>query len=224
MKYVRLAIDFSDQFIHPVHQRIVEHDGLARDRLLYGTRTTGPDTFLFAVEGDRQLYEQALEDVPEISFYELSNPDTTSSPGTFYAYIEQEPITPDEQLFAVFERTGVIVVPPVDFRSDGTARMTVVGRAERLQTTIDHLPEEMGVTIARVGNYERLRGGFGPALTDRQYDALTVANDCGYFDVPRTASIDDVAKRLDCATGTASEHLRKAQRELTEWLVNTSWR
>ncbi|MXR22550.1 helix-turn-helix domain-containing protein [Halobacterium bonnevillei] len=41
-----------------------------------------------------------------------------------------------------------------------------------------------------------------------------MAVDAGYYDVPRTASQDDVAAQLDCAPSTVAEHLRKAEAAL----------
>ncbi|WP_217493327.1 helix-turn-helix domain-containing protein [Haladaptatus sp. W1] len=37
------------------------------------------------------------------------------------------------------------------------------------------------------------------------------ALDAGYYDVPRTGSVDDVAAALDCAHSTAGELIRKAE-------------
>jgi len=56
------------------------------------------------------------------------------------------------------------------------------------------------------------RGDTPASLTDRQRAALDTALDLGYYDVPRAASVADVAVELDCATSTAGELLRKAGR------------
>ena len=51
-------------------------------------------------------------------------------------------------------------------------------------------------------------------LTDRQREALATAHELGYFEVPRTASLGDVAAELGITAASASERLRRAQAEL----------
>ncbi|MDS0282761.1 helix-turn-helix domain-containing protein [Haloarcula onubensis] len=63
----------------------------------------------------------------------------------------------------------------------------------------------------------------GDGLTDRQHEALRTAYELGYFDIPRRASLEDVAAELDIAASSASERLRRAQTELIEEEVATTW-
>nr|WP_272904722.1 helix-turn-helix domain-containing protein [Halobacterium sp. TGN-42-S1] len=48
-------------------------------------------------------------------------------------------------------------------------------------------------------------------MTDRQRDVVAVAVDLGYYEVPRTATLDDVAAEVGVASSTVSDHLRKAE-------------
>jgi predicted DNA binding protein len=65
---------------------------------------------------------------------------------------------------------------------------------------------------ARVERVHEFRGGSGRAdVTPRQQEALEAALDAGYYEVPRRASVSDVAGALDCATSTAGELLRRAE-------------
>lgn len=54
----------------------------------------------------------------------------------------------------------------------------------------------------------------GPALTDRQRQALEAAFRAGYFEWPRESSAEEVADLLGIARPTLHAHLRKAEREL----------
>lgn len=47
-------------------------------------------------------------------------------------------------------------------------------------------------------------------LTDRQLEALSLAVASGYFDVPREATLADVADAMGVEKSTAGEHLRRA--------------
>ncbi|MFB6087385.1 MAG: helix-turn-helix domain-containing protein [Haloarculaceae archaeon] len=51
-------------------------------------------------------------------------------------------------------------------------------------------------------------------MTDAQYEALVTADEMGYFDVPRTATLADVGDELDVAPPSLSERLRRAQSHL----------
>lgn len=51
-------------------------------------------------------------------------------------------------------------------------------------------------------------------LSHEQLAVLETAYEMGYFDVPRTASTNDIAEELDVSQSTASERLRVAERNL----------
>nr|WP_244995667.1 helix-turn-helix domain-containing protein [Halomicroarcula pellucida] len=98
--------------------------------------------------------------------------------------------------------------------------MRIVGPHQRLQAAVDATPSGVDTVIQQVGEYDLGRPPIPPALPPRQRDALAVALDAGYYDVPRTANRDDVAARLDCAPSTASEHLQKAEAHLVRTFLD----
>jgi len=63
----------------------------------------------------------------------------------------------------------------------------------------------------------------GDGLTDRQHEALRIAYERGYFDIPRRAALEDVAEELDITPSSVSERLRRAQTQLIEETVATTW-
>jgi DNA-binding CsgD family transcriptional regulator len=63
----------------------------------------------------------------------------------------------------------------------------------------------------------------GDGLTDRQREALRIAYELGYFDIPRQASLDEVAAELGISASSVSERLRRAQTELIEETVAPTW-
>lgn len=63
----------------------------------------------------------------------------------------------------------------------------------------------------------------GHGLTDRQHEALRIAYEMGYFEIPRTASLDDIAAELDITAPSVSERLRRAQTRLIEETFATTW-
>ncbi|WP_363464378.1 helix-turn-helix domain-containing protein [Halogeometricum borinquense] len=63
----------------------------------------------------------------------------------------------------------------------------------------------------------------GDGLTDPQREALRTAYEMGYFEIPRTASLDDVADELGITASSLSERLRRAQTHLIETTVASTW-
>lgn len=58
------------------------------------------------------------------------------------------------------------------------------------------------------------RGHFG--LTDIQQEALVRAVECGYFDIPQSVTMDEVAETLGISRQAVSERLRRGHRRLIE--------
>lgn len=63
----------------------------------------------------------------------------------------------------------------------------------------------------------------GDGLTDRQREALRTAYERGYFDIPRRVPLEEVAGELDISSSSVSERLRRAQTQLIEETVATTW-
>ena len=54
------------------------------------------------------------------------------------------------------------------------------------------------------------------SLTDRQREVLAMAIDEGYYDIPRQATLEELAQELDVSHQALSECLRRAQRQLAK--------
>lgn len=208
MKYVRLRVTFSAATINPVHEAICDSTAVERDVLLHEDRS-GPDrdTLLYRVDGDPEAFAAMLEAAPGVLAWEF----TPVEDGTFYAFVEQETPERDEEILDALSRTGIMAVPPIEFESDGTATLTLVGTPGAIRPALESLPDEMATEVLRVGEYDRRRELFDSGLTARQREAVAAAVDVGYYDSPRRGSVEDVATRLDVARSTAAEHLRKAE-------------
>lgn len=95
--------------------------------------------------------------------------------------------------------------------------LSLVGTQDSIRTMLRNF-EAAGIApdLRRLGEYE---GGQRTldALTDRQLEVLRTAYDMGFYEVPRQASIDDVADEVGLDGGTVSEHLQRAERNLLRW-------
>lgn len=196
--------------MHPVHRRLVTDDALVSDQLLHSHRGgEGPDTLLFYVEGDQEAFVDALEATERIVEYRV----TPLGENACYAYVREDSTEFDAQLEGAFERPGLLLIPPVEFRSDATARFTVVGEPEALQAALEDVPAEAEIEVDRISDYDEPPSMADATLTNRQREAAAAAFELGYYDVPREGSVQEVADRLGCAPGTASEHLRKVEQQ-----------
>jgi len=113
----------------------------------------------------------------------------------------------------------LLTVPPLEYRPGGELRFSVIGEPDALQATLAAIPDAISIEIDEVGEYDRRRTPTGFSLTDRQREALEAGTRTGYYDAPRTGSVEDVASALDCAASTASNHLRKAEARLVGEVV-----
>lgn len=216
MRYLDVSVRQDPAERNAIHQFCVEHEAYGTARLLHREQYP-PDEHaaLFHVEGPTEPYTDALAERPGLQEYAASAcPDET-----FYCYVHEAMAAEDRSFAAAFEQPGLLVLTPVEYRADGTVRVTAVGPAAAVQEAVESVPETMGVDVRSVGRYDASRVDSRLEVTTRQFEAVQAAVDLGYYRAPREAGIEDVAERLDCATGTAGELLRRAERTVMRSLV-----
>ncbi len=216
MRYLEVSVDQPPGERNAMHQFVVDHDAYDCSRLLY-REPYGVDEHaaLFHVAGPADPYESALVDRPELLEYELDPcPDDTC-----YVYVRESMTEQDRSFAGAFEQPGLLVLTPVEYRSDGTVRVTAVGPAAAVQAAVDAVPSEMGVEVIQVGEYRGARVDERLELTPRQFEAVRTAVEIGYYRSPREAGLEAVAEVLDCGAGTAGELLRRAERTVMSSLV-----
>jgi hypothetical protein len=218
VKYLRLAIREPERCRNPLHTFLTEHEGMRLAQLWNWHEAVDGDRdlLLFRVVGALEPYTAALSEAGFVTAFEIARVDDES----FYVYIEHETRTADHAFREPFLDRRVLTVPPIEFAANGETRMAVVGRAADVQAVVDGFPSEYDVRVDRVSSYGRGMAGSASPLTERQREAVVTAVDLGYYDVPRTASVEDVATELDCAPSTASNHLRKAQARLARTVAD----
>lgn len=208
MKYLRAVLDPSADTYHPMHRFVTERAGYADYELWHWNPVLdGVGTLIFHARGDADAYEAALADVGSIVEHHVAE----GAGDSFYVYAQEEQTGGTRRLVEAFSRTGLVVLRPVEFRTDGTIGVTVVGRAGDVQAAVEASPPSVDVDVREVGRYGARVLDAGSDLTDRQYEALSTAVEVGYYADPREGSVDDVADELACTPSTAAEHLRKAE-------------
>jgi predicted DNA binding protein len=178
-----------------------------------------PEALLFHVEGAdpaREAYAAALRDAEGVTDFELDRRE-----GVLYAYVLENRSPFDGRLAATFARLHLVVVPPVDFVADRSIRLTVIGRADAVQSAVESVPPGVEHEVRRVGGFDAtaVDPSLSAGLTARQREAVAAAVDVGYYGATRERGVDAVAAALGCSTGTAAEHLRKAEARVMRAVV-----
>lgn len=94
------------------------------------------------------------------------------------------------------------------------ATMSLIGPQEAIRSMVRAFLET-GVQpdLRSLGEFEGTERPLAQ-LTDRQREVIQTAYDAGYYDVPRSASTEQLASRLGIDPSTVSEHLQRAERNL----------
>ena len=119
-----------------------------------------------------------------------------------------------EQNFYEFARAAAL---PPQFPlavEDGWLRMEVTGTRDQLSRVRDAL-EHIGLDheLQALAPHS----GATDLLTDRQREVLETALAAGFYEVPRRATLADVAAAVDVDTSTASEIVRRGEARLVAW-------
>jgi predicted DNA binding protein len=211
MRYLQLTLHHSDTTIEPTHKLLKETDTISEYKMLHGNITDDDvHAFMLYIEGDRSAYVSHLNRIPNVIDYDITPIDDES----LYVYVRVQTAETEQRLIAAFSRPSVVVILPIEYRDDGSVRYTIIGPSDDLQATLDAIPASIQVTIEQVGEYDQNQSAPASILTDRQCEALQLGIEVGYYDVPRTGTITDIAQEMGCAPGTAAEHLQKAESAL----------
>lgn len=184
-----------------------------------------PMFLLTATDGQRAALEAALDDAVDVADYAL-----VGQAGDTHRYKAGPALSLEEQLGAAI---------------DDLEGLKTLASADAIIERIEVTPEGWRQTgwFADRATFDAFRrfwqrhAGFhlhrlardgdpeppGDGLTDRQTEALRTAYEMGYFEVPRGASLDAVAAELGISASSLSERLRRAQTELIEEQVATTW-
>lgn len=195
---------------------ILDQPGVGAYYLLQGNMT-GADvwTSLFYIETDQDAYATALETPSQIIEYEL----VPIGDHAFYAYIREQTADPDKAIYTAFTHPTLVVIPPIEYTTHGTMRVTVIGDSAELQAAIEALPPDVSVDVDQIQEFIGPQPAVASVLSVRQREALEVALRLGYYEIPRQTTVNDIACQLECAPGTASEHLRKAEQKLLTSII-----
>ena len=218
MRYLHVRLTGDTATLHPLVATLTDRDVFGDAKMIEWAPSLDPprSSVLLYLDGDLDRFESVLDDTDLVIEYDV----TRFGDGRGYAYVHSKPHPTEWRLFEIATGEGLIPIFPVQYNADGSISLRVVGPAPRLQAAVEATPAGVETSIEQVGEYDLGRPAIPPSLPPRQHEALAVAFDAGYYDVPREASRSDVAESMGCAPSTASEHLRKAERRIVQAYLN----
>ena len=220
MQYLHVRLAGEDATLHPLVSTLTDPAVFADARMLAWSPSEDPPraTVLLYLDGDLDRFARVLDGTDLVLDFDV----TAIEPGRGYAYVHSVPHPTEWELFELATAEGLLPVFPVEYRHDGSLSVRIVGPRDRLGAAVEATPDGVQTAIERVGEYDLGQPPIPPGLSPRQREALEVAHDLGYYEVPRETTRAAVADRLGCAESTASEHLRKAERAVVRTYLDRS--
>ena len=154
MHAARVALEIPDEYLHPMHAFVCESSAVDRETILERDARGEVTTLLLYVDGDREAYERRLRAVPQVEEWTSQADDEGTG---FYLYVRTSLRDREAGYREALDRDSVLVVPPVELRSDGTVRQTMVGYSDQLTAALEGLPEEVGVEVLQDGDLRARR-------------------------------------------------------------------
>ena len=158
---------------------------------------------------DPRAVAEAIRNHPDVRSLELLHCDGDRSLSKYE--------TGDQTLFEFLGGSSLLPEFPLVVE-DGVMSFAITASRAEFEAFGDRL-DASGMRYELQSVVHRDESSGGP-LTDRQLECLTVAWRMGYFEVPRDASLAEVADALDVDTSTVSETVRRGTARVLEQFLS----
>lgn len=218
MKHVRLTLDAggNEAEIHPMYDLLVNAEYVEQATAMHWNYSGQELGIMHFIEGDAVAFQDDIANIPEVLDFDLTVADTNA----FYVYIRDATNPRLRELFDLLKQSPVVIIPPIEYLSNGTVSYSVFGPSSAIQSGFDAVPDPIEVSVTEVGSLSAVPSTIETVLSDRQQEAIEAAFELGYYEIPRAASHEDIARTIDCAPSTAAEHLQKAEAKLLQSMLN----
>lgn len=215
MQYATVRLVPDGAALNAVEAALAAEPTLSRERLHHiRLLEDGTGTVLCELTGDADRAVAVLDAHDDVFAH------TTSAVGDrVYVHTHQRFPGDVGRLLSIPQHTELVVDFPIEYGSDGSALVTMVGDRATLREALADVPSEITLDVESVGEYRPGAERLFAELTDRQREVLRTARAKGYFADPRGTTYEEIAADLECAPETVGEHLRKAQARLFDEIV-----
>jgi predicted DNA binding protein len=168
----------------------------------------GTAVVLREVSGDLDCARSLLENHPTTVSYSVSG----GSEGEGLAYVHAQPPESIVEVVKLPRRHELVLDFPLEGVGEDEIRVTMVSEDRTvLQRALADIPDDLDLTVERIGAYPEDTSDVTAVLTERQQEILEAATDLGYYDVPREATHADIAEETGLSASTVSEHMQKIE-------------
>jgi predicted DNA binding protein len=204
MRHLTVIVDPGDRRLVSVFDSL-DPDRVRREYLHhYNLLTDGTVVMLYQFRGDFDHARAIFDASPDVVHYDIPEQED----GFVYLHCKM-----NESLGGILsavQQSEIIMTMPIEFLDDERLRVTFIGEHKPLQQILAKSAEFVDIEIEQVSEYgseDRLSS----ALTERQQEILKVAVEQGYYEVPRQATIRDIADAMELSQATVGEHLQKIE-------------
>lgn len=217
MRFATIVHHHPDGWFQSLGKAFAEEDdvtpvALHSPRLL----DNGLAIFLYELKGDARIIRKVLDETEIATSYQVAQSD-----GSTIAYIHFEPTTTVERLLRAPAAYGLVIDDPITIKDHGSIEITLIGAEEDIQEALAATPDELTVTIKRVGDYTPSAQQLFTSLSERQQQVLRTAHELGYYEQPRRTTYKDIANEFDCTPANVGEILRRIENSLIDEIVRT---
>ena len=214
MRYATFVISPDDGGLQPADAALAAEPSVTREAIhQINLLSDGTCVSLYSGRGDLERVAEILEEQPDVLTYDVSGDREGLT------YIHFQPSETVRTLLSLIQEHEVVLKTPIDCLDDGGVRVTVVGDDRTIQRTVGGIPDDLTLSLERIGEYHPDSDQLYSVLTERQREVLETAVEMGYYEVPRGATHEDIAREVDLAAGTVGEHLRKVEGKVLSTVV-----
>lgn len=218
MRYVTVRITPTEgSAFHPLGQRLADDPAVTREAIHRSELLDdGTAVLLAEARGDRERYEEILDDSPDVIDYSVTGDD-----GWWYSYTHYEPTELTRRMLARRRESEMMMETPYDVAEDGSLEITFVGDKGAFAGAMPMDSDAFTIEVLETGDHHPQIDDLFGALTARQQEILDAAVRLGYYENPRNATHEEIAAEVDASPSTVGEHLRKIESHVFSQFVKT---
>jgi hypothetical protein len=218
MRYVRLRVRPTEgEGFHPLGERLSTEPAVERGKIYrVDLLDDGTGLLLAEARGDRDRYRAILESSEHVIDFSVTG---GTADGWWYSYTHFEPTEVTERMLAVRYDLGLAMEMPIEVEPGGSMVVTLVGPEGAFAEAMRADAPEYELEVLETGEHTPDLDDLFLSLTERQREVLGAAVELGYYDDPRAATHEDIAREVDAAPSTVGEHLRKVEGRVFGQLV-----
>lgn len=161
---------------------------------------------LVRIQGPQELCDRELSDIREKVGDWCSVEISKTAPGDYIAMISNRDCGICHLVAA-----SQCFLESVKTHKDGTVEWSVIGPDA---ATLNRLIGALNETGRKVTVHSTREQASSTALTYRQKEALKMAYDKGFYDIPQRITLDNLSPQLNCSKSTLNVMLRRAERKI----------